>query len=121
MREKDFIKFCRYYHGEKECHYTGNKATFWQYEKKWVEFNLSESGKDMLATYIQEYTSCGLALFATDDDTPVSLKALLLNRYGHWSGLPMYELPEPFKEFYINDYIKGSLHVSAPYFLPPNI
>ena len=102
MEKKDFIKFCRYYKGEKENPYDGidqNKTMLWFYEKCWIDFNLSDNGRSTLADYIGDYSSVGLSLFETQDDTPASLKALLFNRYAKTAN-SMIEAVEPFKKFY---------------------
>lgn len=102
MEKKDFIKFCRYYKGEKENPYDGidqNKTMLWFYEKCWIDFNLSDNGRSTLADYIGDYSFVGLSLFEMQDDTPASLKALLFNRYAKTAN-SMIEAVEPFKKFY---------------------
>lgn len=110
MENKDLLKFCRYYKGEKENPYdnegqgeeqgeTQNKALLWQYERAWIEANFSEDGKNMLMGYISEYASVGLAMFELHDDIPVSYKALLFNRYARTAYSIIYAA-ESFKKFY---------------------
>lgn len=108
MKKKDYIKFCRYYKGEKENPYDGidqNKMMLWFYEKCWIDFNLSDNGRSTLADYIGDYSSAGLSLFEMQDDTPASLKALLFNRYAKTAN-SMIEAVEPFKKFYKQYYTK---------------
>lgn len=100
--KKDLIQFCRYYKGEEENPYKGkdqNKAMLWGYEKAWISDNFSDNGKSILAEYIEDYASVGLALFEMHDDTPASLKALLFNRFAKTS-YSIIDAVEPFKKFY---------------------
>lgn len=110
--KKDLIPFCRYYKGEKERPYKeGDKAFFWDWESKWVEFTLTaykNSEVGILGTMIDEYLSCGLRTFNEDDGVPTTLKALLFNRYLHQTNYPMKEGAELFKKFYNDTYKKGS-------------
>ena len=112
IKKEDLIPFCRYYKGENECPYKeGNSVLFWGWEKKWIVFSLSaysDEQEDLLGTMIDEYVAVGLRKFNQLDGTPVSLKALLFNRYLHHSDLPMKDGVETFKIFYINIYQKGS-------------
>lgn len=60
-----------------------NACTVWNYEKHWVEASLQGHG-DSGCT--KEYIDYGNEDFNADDGTPISLKALLWNRYYHWGG-----------------------------------
>lgn len=104
MNRNDYLKFCRYYHGEKECPYKGDKALFWGYELAWIEMSLSKD--DALGNMLEEYIRAGLGQFEMQDDTPATLKAVLFNRFCHWRSGSMLENAEPFKEFYISEYAK---------------
>lgn len=102
-KKKDFIKFCKYYKGEEQPPFKDNdKMALWEYEKKWVEFNLTN--KEVLVDFVDDYVSVGLSMFSSTDDTPVSLKALLFNRFvkGFQS---MIDAVEPFKEYYNKMYL----------------
>ena len=118
IKKEDLIPFCRYYKGEKECTYKeGNSVLFRGWEKKWIVFSLSaysDEQEDLLGTMIDEYVAVGLRKFNQLDGTPVSLKALLFNRYLHHSDLPMKDGVEPLKIFYINTYKKSSHNYSKP-------
>lgn len=97
------MNFCRYYRGEAESPYKdGDKTMCWDYERCWVKFNTNKD-KDTLARYIGEYASVGLSLFSITDDIPVSLKALLFNRFVKGSN-SMIDAVEPFKKFYSRMY-----------------
>lgn len=90
MKKKDLLRFCRYYKGEEECPFKNDhKARLWDYEKVWLKLTLSsyennDADKD-LASMLDDYVSAGLSSFAQSDDTPATLKAILYNRYCHWS------------------------------------
>lgn len=74
----------------------------WIYEEAWIEFTISKNYKhsDLLSKYLTEYILAGLADFEKFDDTPVTLKALLYNRYEQWNE------GGDFKEFYHKFYTK---------------
>ena len=102
VNKKDLIKFCRYFKGEAEPSKETN-VLFWEYEKVWVE--LSENPKEdsenfkMVGNWLDDYLRAGLSLFKNDDGVPITLKALLFNRYTHWM-----QTNDGFKEWYINQY-----------------
>ena len=103
-REK-LMECCKYYKGEKENPYKEeqNKACLWSYERAWLlEFANPQSR--LLISYLRQYTAVGLTGFSTDDNVPITLKALLFNRYArtHYSS---YEAAESFKKFY-NKYLE---------------
>lgn len=101
-KAKDLIPFCRYYKGETEKPKETN-VLFWEYEKKWVK--LSENPKEdsesfnMVINWLDDYMRAGLSLFKNDDGVPITLKALLFNRYTHWM-----QTNDGFKEWYTNQY-----------------
>lgn len=109
--KKELLPFCRYYKGEKENPYKeGNEALFWDYEKKWIELTFEAyQGNDspILGTYINEYVSAGLGQFDMTDTAPATLKALLFNRYLHFTSYSIKEGAEPFKKFYNEQYKKS--------------
>ena len=103
MTEKDFIQFCRYYKGEKECK---NKdidvQTLFKIEKTWVERSVEEDTaffKNLLLDYIR----AGLQEFEQADDTPLTLKTLLFNRFTQYNDrvdTPAFK--RWYKKFYPN-------------------
>ncbi len=103
MSKRDtLIKGLRYYKGEdKNPSPTGDNALLWEYEKKWVDLFLAED--DTLTEYWNDYYAYGLLDFATDDSTPMSLKALLFNRYCYWNSGISKDGKE-FKEWYTQYY-----------------
>lgn len=102
--KKELLQFCRYYKGEENCPKDTN-ASFWDYEKYWV--SISESPKEnsdnfnVVSNWIDEYLHAGLGLFCNNDGVPITLKALLLNRYEHWQ-----QTYDGFKDWYMNTYKK---------------
>lgn len=100
MDKKDLLKFCRYYKGEASIP-KDTKASFWEYEKKWVE--LMTDDNPLLDGMISVYISNGLRDFEQMDNTPITLKSLLFNRYSHW----LREDAAGFKKWYKAEYIDG--------------
>lgn len=49
---------------------------------------------------LHEYITAGLLDFEKYDDTPITLKALLFNRFGYWFSDGLMEMVEPFKKYY---------------------
>lgn len=92
------LKSCRYYKGEDQNPFEGkdqNKSMLWFYESVWV--NSCKSSVD--DSIIGEYVKYGLGDFEKHDNIPISLKALLFNRYAK-SSFSMASAVEPFKAFY---------------------
>jgi len=97
MEMDEHIKSCRYYNGEKKSPFHGgDNAMFWGYECWWVESFHDEQKRLVLQEALDRYQRFGLNSFDDSDGTPVSLKALLFNRYEHW----LEGGPEDFKEWY---------------------
>ena len=102
----DFCRFCRLYKGEKENPYKGeqNKACLWSYERAWL-LEFAKPHSPLLMSYFSEYISVGPTCFSTDDNVPITLKALLFNRYARTQYSP-YEAAESFKRFYNKYYLE---------------
>ena len=112
--ENDLLKFCRYYHGGDKNPYEGkdqNKAMFYCYEKAWIDL-MTQSNENaeaerginnLISEYLTDYLNNGLVNFSFNDNVPLTLKALLFNRYQHWNmgGI------DGFKDFYLNEYLGG--------------
>lgn len=100
--KKDLLPFCRYYKGEKERPKETNEL-FWEYEKVWVENseNPKEDSENFktVSGWLDDYLKADLAAFSNGDGVPISLKALLFNRYMHWM-----QTNDGFKEWYIKQY-----------------
>lgn len=119
---KWLLDFCGYYNGEEENpfnerlqqneqsnsrisseleHQLQVSRMFWYYEECWVKFTLNmECG----FSYCGEYLRDQLEDFLKDNGTPITLKALLHNRFFHWSG--GYDTVDGFKQWYIDNYEK---------------
>lgn len=97
--QKVYIQYCRYYDGNDEKEHDSN---FGFYEKHWVEEHKTGKGLFNLKSLIAEYKDSGLGSFMADDGTPISLKALLYNRFKHWS---CYSTTNDFKRFYMQEYL----------------
>lgn len=102
----DLIRKCRYFKGEPKCPsylYEQDKANIWDYENLWVE---SEYHRDENNDNTREYLHYGLGDFNREDGTPLTLKALLFNRYTHWvGGYSIEEDIKGFKEWYREHYL----------------
>jgi hypothetical protein len=97
---------CRYFKGEKENPFDKEKQNeehmLWFYESKWHAMN--ESDDDMLDLHLSEYTSMpGLVSFEHLDGTPITLKALLFNRFCKGYYARIFALDD-FKKWYIEVY-----------------
>lgn len=100
MQQSEKLTICRYYRGEQTSPYSEqNKSMLWFYERCWV----NEKNGGLLSEYIFEYRAAGLSEFCNSDNIPISLKALLFNRYSKtaWS---LRDAAEPFKKFYLKYY-----------------
>lgn len=74
-------------------------VNFWEYERYWVEFQINN--REHLKSIEKEYRQFVLPHFAIDDEVPVSLKALIFDRFAHWhSGYG--NVIKDFKEWYSN-------------------
>jgi len=108
MDKSDYLQFCRYYKGENDNPFDGKdgtKAMLWFYERVWID-EMQEIAKDKEQKeshssfdYLDEYLNYGLADFEKMDNIPISLKALLFNRYAK-SSYSMRDAVKPFKQFY---------------------
>jgi hypothetical protein len=102
---KDFSMY-KYFKGEKENPFkngTDNgKAMIWFYESKWYEMH--ESNDKILDWHLSEYTSTlGLVSFEHFDGTPITLKALLFNRFSKGYNARIFAVDD-FKKWYLESY-----------------
>lgn len=91
------IAVCRYWHGEDKC-----DKQLASYERLWV--NMLDEDPEYLQYLICGYIQRGLELFSLDDGVPIGLKALLFNRYEHWSS-GYGDIVGGFKRWYFSDYL----------------
>lgn len=96
IRER--IASCRYWHGEEWC-----DELFASYERKWVY--LIEEDPKYLEYLISGYIQRGLELFSLNDGVPMGLKAMLFNRFEHWSS-GYEDTASGFKDWYREQYLK---------------
>jgi len=99
IRER--MAVCRFWHGEEQCE--GNLAF---YERKWVY--LIEEDPEYMEYLVTGYIQRGLELFSLDDGVPLGLKAMLFNRYEHWSS-GYGDVVDRFKNWYLSEYLKTTI------------
>lgn len=100
MKTADLLPFCRYYKGEEECPfaYTDARYTAWKIE---CIFTTLWPDSPVLSQSLQEYIRRGMSDFRKEDDTPIHLKAFLMNRYFQYAER---EDVDAFRDFYIKLY-----------------
>lgn len=97
---------CRYYNGESEPPRSLREgdALMWNYEYRWVLWSLrNDATMEQFQRMIEEFH-----LENKDGDkTPLTMKALLLNRYLHWGGAyaPIEEALNHFEKWYKDHYL----------------
>lgn len=97
------LQYTHYYKGEKECPKSCERSNFWEYEKMWVE-NEEERAEDN--PRVLEYMQDVLPLYNDDNGIPLTLKALLYNRYTHWcGGYALEDDVRGFKNFLQDNYL----------------
>ena len=98
MKKSDIIALCRYYKGETQNPFENkdqNKTLLWIYEQIWLED--MQNDNCTFTDLLTDYLDAGLRDFCKTDDTPITLKALLFNRFCKMQDRTD---PEAFKEFY---------------------
>lgn len=98
LNESTLLKFCRYY--KKDV--PGDVSNMAQYERIWVENILQHN--DRAEFYVTPEDLHELELFNPGDGVPLTLKALLFNRWCHWSS---YGTFNDFKHWYLEFYLAG--------------
>lgn len=108
MKREDAISFCRYYNGNSkndiENDLNPETQTIKKNERAWVELVTHDDLTDELSERLSEYLSAGLREFEKFDDTPITLKAVLFNRFIKYNE--RYDI-EAFKKWYLDSYIKN--------------
>lgn len=100
MTRKELIGFCRYYKGEKKNPFDISPSWYiWDIENKWVDELMINNGVGQyLSSTLNHYISAGFKDFEKYDDTPITLKSMLLSILERWNeGMVSYE---DFSEFY---------------------
>ena len=99
--KKDLLKYCKYYKGEKENPYEGNKAMLWLAESVWYrEYSKDNNLTDMLLSVCENYDEAGLLNFKETDGVPIALKATIFTLYAKYNSGTIREAGEQFKQFY---------------------
>ena len=96
--------FTRYYKGPgtEPLDNENNQRLIWEYEELWAEYEEERSDEH---PRMQEYMRDVLPIFNEDDGIPMSLKALLYNRYTHWlGGYALADDVRKFREFLYSHY-----------------
>lgn len=105
LEYQDNVRKCQYFAGEccnpfDALSHIGKESIYgvkglsegdllWYYEKLWASWALSaapEKDKSLLKDASDFYIEMGLSDFESEDGVPLSLKAILFNRYCHWGG-----------------------------------
>lgn len=83
MKKEELLKFCRHYHGEATCNSKDTDIqTLFKIESMWVDMMTHNYDFGEL---LGEYLDVGLTSFSETDDVPVTLKALLFNRFTQYN------------------------------------
>lgn len=99
LDENNLVKLCRFYgHPKKQ-----GSHGFADYERHWVEDVLNGKGNPLDYVKIDDLNF--LSTFFPGDGVPLGIKAILFNRYFHWSS---YSSIDNFKEWYLKYYIGTS-------------
>lgn len=96
--DKNLLTHCRYYRGEASCPFVdSDKRLLWDWERSWVVFHEeadkdeNSEGAEFLNQLVSEYLFAGLGDFSKFDGVPLSLKALLFNRFNQWNEAPGFQ------------------------------
>lgn len=103
-KKRYLILQCRYYKGESEPPKTlpEGYALMWDYESRWVDWTLNE---DKMVNHFENDIRDLHLETKEGDKTPLTLKALLCNRYLHWGGYaPLEEELKNFEKWYVDFY-----------------
>ena len=103
---ENFLRFYKLPDAKCPPYLKGEEGIVWYYEKTWSELNKNKD--KILDYYVLEYKLSGLQSFESDDDTPLSLKALLFNR--HSKGTMIHaDAVLQFKKWYVDVYRKSEI------------
>ncbi len=103
MSKNELLTFCRHYQGEAEppARLGYENRNLWKYEEIWV--GMMENGSEnAFEDFLSAYHRDGLSKMCETDNVPMTLKALLYNRFQfHNDGMGNVE---DFKKWYIEKY-----------------
>jgi hypothetical protein len=78
MEQKEFlVSLCTRYKGQKNN--PNYKDKIWEYERFWVEMSMKKNPD--FSALLDAYIDAGLRTFNMYDDAPITLKAVLYNRF----------------------------------------
>lgn len=98
MKKEDYVAMCRWYQ-HRERLVDGDARICEFVERWWVESKLHVTEDDNPFTpFLIDYTNAGLSNFEHFDDTPLTLKVVLFNR---WKKYYEFGTREDFKRFYL--------------------
>lgn len=101
MKKEELLKYCRYYHGEKNNPYVGRDEEYlFIYEYAWVQMMMQDDD-EVISTLIDDYIDAGLAHFSEQDNVPITLKAVMYNRFAQHNE--MFTIKE-YKDWYLQHY-----------------
>lgn len=110
-----YLERCFYY-GKNVPEDCGAKVGH-QYEESWVRFHFDRD--EFLLNVTLNYIRDGLGDFCADDGVPVSMKAVLYNRFCHWGWC---ETPDTFRSWYeALDYTNVTSKKDTPHKKPGNL
>lgn len=83
MKKEQLLHHCKYYKGDEKDIVNPEERTIANIEKEWVELTANEDRNtpNHMTDALEEYLLVGLGDFEKFDDTPLTLKALLFNRF----------------------------------------
>ena len=97
--KEHLISLCKRYKGEEEN--PDPMDSIWRYEQFWVEMSASEHND--FGFIVERFDAAGLHDFHAEDNTPITLKAILYNRFMQQAeGMARVE---DFKRWYDTYYI----------------
>lgn len=99
------LQHCRYYTGNDNKAESEQIGVLYDYERIWAQFILRGGVEPDFVRMIGEYMCYGLLWFNEHDKAPISLKAVLFNRYCHWN----YGGADEFKYWFVNTYSKEAI------------
>jgi len=103
MKKEDAISSCRYYKGEEKppVKLNDGQANVWKIESYWVDMVTSDD-EEIFRFILSQYLSANLRPFCCTDNVPITLKALLYNRFQQYNE-GMGNIDE-FKKWYEGNY-----------------
>ena len=99
---EESTKFCKFYKGDDVSVPTDETSHLLVVERDWCQLQETDQGKSELGSMLDEYMAYGLREFENMDGVPMTLKAILFNRFSHWNRPDT----EEFKNWYLETYRK---------------